>query len=382
MHRPDHSSADPDAIDTGKAGYTDGDPGALPTPIPPTTVVSAHMNDLGESLCVLVEGVGLPLIKGDYTQVLDAVQATAALPLHYNWTAKTNDGSYTDDFLVALWTGYDFVIAGETGEIQSSPTGHTWTNQASSGAHTQTFRAGCVGGGKVYLCTSTGSGGQIDERPASGGSWTTLAGGPAGEDFYGIAHDGTDLLAVGEDETPGNVPVVFRNGLTFDTIAGGLSSQRFIDICVGDGGEFVVLGRTAANGFEVLKYVAGEWVVVGSGAQTVDRIVWNETFELYVIVGANATLTSPTGATWTSRTNALLNGAVASLTQWRHVIYATTDTGRVSRSLNGGVTWTRVQHDFDTGTSVVSGRGVVASDKRLVMAGTAGVIAATEQVAF
>lgn len=377
MHRPDHSTADPDGIDTAVPGYTEGNPLGLP-PVPRTIVTKDALNDLTESPCRYVEGAGIPLSKLDYDQMKLAAQAYAALPMFSNWSAKTNDGSYADDFTVALWSGYDFVIAGETGEIQTSPAGHTWTQEASAGTHTQTFRGGCVGGSKVYLCTATGSGGRIDERDAAGGSWSQTFGAIGGEDFYGVAHDGTTLLAVGEDESPGNVPVVLRDATTFDTVTGGLSSQRFVDICIGDGGEFVVLGRTAANGYEVLKYAASAWGVVASGAQTVDRIVWNEAHGLYVLVGANVMLTSPTGVTWTPRAAPFTTGTSASVTQWRHILYATSSTGQAGRSLNGGVTWTRIRHDSTT----ASGLAVAASDTRLVMAGTGGVISATQQAAF
>lgn len=78
MHRPDHSTADPDGISAGVAGYTEGDPGAFP-PVPRTIVTKDALNDLTESLCRLVEAAGITLVKSDYDQVTDAVRLLATL---------------------------------------------------------------------------------------------------------------------------------------------------------------------------------------------------------------------------------------------------------------------------------------------------------------
>lgn len=70
MHRPDHSTADPNGISSGVPGYTEGDP-LVPTAR--TIVTDDQMNDMVEGLCRLVEGAGFTLVKNDYDQILNAV---------------------------------------------------------------------------------------------------------------------------------------------------------------------------------------------------------------------------------------------------------------------------------------------------------------------
>lgn len=68
-----------DRIDSGSATsdrkFTEGN---VVNGTPATTVAADWLNDVQENLCLLVTGSGQSLIKGDYTQVLKAVQALAA----------------------------------------------------------------------------------------------------------------------------------------------------------------------------------------------------------------------------------------------------------------------------------------------------------------
>lgn len=70
MHRIDHATAAPGEL------FTEGNPSAPPTPA--TTVTADWLNDMQENLAQLVEAASIALVKGDGTQVTDAIQALIA----------------------------------------------------------------------------------------------------------------------------------------------------------------------------------------------------------------------------------------------------------------------------------------------------------------
>lgn len=78
MHRIDVPSA------TVDNQFTEGSPAGG---IPATTVAATWLNDLQENVCEVIEGAGITLVKGDSTQLLDAIQQLAgegSLPLILN----------------------------------------------------------------------------------------------------------------------------------------------------------------------------------------------------------------------------------------------------------------------------------------------------------
>ncbi|MEW5893392.1 MAG: hypothetical protein AB1697_09655 [Pseudomonadota bacterium] len=69
MHRIDHATAAPGNL------FTEGNPA---TATPATTVTDDWLNDMQENLAQLVEAASIALVKGDGTQVTDAIQALIA----------------------------------------------------------------------------------------------------------------------------------------------------------------------------------------------------------------------------------------------------------------------------------------------------------------
>jgi hypothetical protein len=67
MHRIDSYGATPDNK------FTEGTPGPG-VPVPPTEVSADIMNDMQENLCLVIEAAGIALVKGDYTQLLEAIR--------------------------------------------------------------------------------------------------------------------------------------------------------------------------------------------------------------------------------------------------------------------------------------------------------------------
>lgn len=76
MHRTDAAGA------TGDHLFTNGDP-ASGTPC--TLVDADWLNALQESVCQVIEGAEITLVKGDNTQLLDAIMAIIASALSTTW---------------------------------------------------------------------------------------------------------------------------------------------------------------------------------------------------------------------------------------------------------------------------------------------------------
>ena len=66
MHRIDHATAAPGNL------FTEGNPA---TATPATTVTDDWLNDVQGNICDVVEAAGIALVKGDYTQLRQAIQA-------------------------------------------------------------------------------------------------------------------------------------------------------------------------------------------------------------------------------------------------------------------------------------------------------------------
>lgn len=66
MHRIDSDDATPDNL------FTEGDPSV---PVDATTVTAPWLTDVQENICQAIEAAGIPLVKGDGTQLADAILA-------------------------------------------------------------------------------------------------------------------------------------------------------------------------------------------------------------------------------------------------------------------------------------------------------------------
>lgn len=72
MHRIDSATKAADLFGAGKDGFRDGEKAAG---ISATDLTAAFFNDLQENMAGVVEGVGIALVKGDYTQLATAIKA-------------------------------------------------------------------------------------------------------------------------------------------------------------------------------------------------------------------------------------------------------------------------------------------------------------------
>lgn len=173
MHRPDHSSADPDGISSGVAGYTDGNPGALP-PVPPTKVVSKHMNDLGESLCRVVEAADVALVAEDYDQLWESIVLLAG--------REAERRALLTPSIMPTTTGTSYGLVG----VASDGAG----NVAAVG----------ISGGACYAQDSANHGATFAQASLD----TTM------EEVFAVAWNGSRFVALGYDTSATQPGLVYR----------------------------------------------------------------------------------------------------------------------------------------------------------------------------
>lgn len=374
MHRPDHVSADPNAFGAGKAGYTDGNPAALP-PVPPTKVISTHMNDVCENSCVLVEGAGYQLAKGNYTQLLQAVKTLACISPLSQWTAKTAAGGYSDDFRAVASEGTNdiqIVAVGETGEVQISADGDTFADEPTGLSYTGQYNAIARVGSTFVACTQDG---EIHTRTDGGpASWAKDFIG-SGERFYCSETSGSGSLVGGDNGT--TTPKITRDkgNTSFDSFSGS-SSQR-INAAAHDGSAWLAVGQTGASGYEFLRVTGTTWAPVASGSGIVSDIAYGK--GLFVAVGA-AIRTSPNGTTWTTRTSRLgaISGGKIAYLDSVGVFVHTLASGLMEFSLDG-ITWHARSME---GVSSPSCLGITIASHRAITVGANGKIQASARFPF
>lgn len=303
MHRIDVDSREIDGNGPGKDGFTEGDP---QTQIPGTVLSVPWTNDVQENLCRAIEGSGQALIKGDYTQLHDALMGlrinTMRVGLRLTASASA-DGGYSGTFRCGAADANSMVIAGTGGEIQRAThiySGGAWSSRTPAGGYTDTWLA-CVAKGGFYVLF--GQGGEIQR---SGGGTTWAAESPAGGytgDIYGacVNTDTGRIHFVGDDsehqysdddgETWTSAPLVTQSGgsgVTFRATAYSPELGRLVAV--------------AMAGFVEYSDDDGETWNEGTTnrVNTLLAVEWSPLAKCFVAIGAagNITRRSYDGITW------------------------------------------------------------------------------------
>lgn len=372
MHRPDHSTADPDGCGAGIPGYTSGNPLAHP-PVPRTIVTPEHLNDIGENGNRLVLGAGWPLVKGDYTQLLKAARTLACISPLSQWTAKTAASAYAGTFRAAASEGTNavqIVLVGTSGQIQVSIDGTSWSTEAPPSAYAGQYNDIARVGSTFVACTQDGEIHTRTDAPA----WTKDYITGSGERFYCSETSGSGSLVGGDNGT--TTPKITRDkGSSFDSFSGS-SSQR-INAAAHDGSAWLAVGQTGAGGYEFLRATGSVWSPVASGAGIVSDIAYGK--GLFVAVGA-AIRTSPDGVTWTTRTTRLgaISGGRIAYNADIGVFIHTLSSGLMEFSLDG-ITWHERSIDSISSPST---QALTISSMRAITAGTSGKIQASARFPF
>lgn len=202
----------PDDPTAASGQYTEGVPGgALPTELR-----ADHLNAITNEIVNAVEGAGLTLAKADSAQLYQAIgvnpMASARMALlnwaslkdtstaniyafaangnimiavgasgmifrtddvsqvASHWTVQTQAAAFAGSFYAATFSAALglFIIAGTTGEIQTSPDGVTWTHRTAGSSYAGTIQDIAVGSGIVVF---VGTGGEI-QSSTNGTAWT------------------------------------------------------------------------------------------------------------------------------------------------------------------------------------------------------------------
>ena len=319
MHRPDHITADPNAIAFDVPGYTEGNPGAA---IPRTIVTKEAINDLTESLCRVVEGAGKALVKLDYDQLTESIIRHAAREAErrsilslvkqalttgttYKLTGIAADG-------IGNVTAVGHTLGGACYAQDSADHGATWTQNSLGGTIDEVVAVAYGAGYFVAIGYDVGAT-QLGcvYRPV-GGAWSAFqAISAASYGFRGraVAYNGTQWVVVGVDAltwytaaTPpssGWTNVSASNGTTLDlnvvvsdgttTLAAGKGSSglsdgrttRTDDVASGPWSVAAIPQLESAN--EVISAAtdgSGRWVFgleFGYIAATSDFVTWDRT---------------------------------------------------------------------------------------------------------
>jgi len=250
MHRPDHSTADPDGIDTGVAGYTEGNAIAAP-PVARTIVTADHINDLGESACRFVEHAGITLVKGDYDQLVEAIERKRMWDAVCDVRRAAAEPYGAGTFNCGFANGW-FFASNNSGAMSKSRTGEVWETAGTVGS---TFPAGWAYGAGVYVNVGGATGGPVHYDADAVGAWTA-AGTPPVANQNAVAWNGSVFCSVG------------ATGSIYTSPDGN-----------------VWTARTAGSGY------AGQFRAV----------IWHDTLSLFIACGQDVIQTSPTGTTWTQQ---------------------------------------------------------------------------------
>ena len=341
MHRPDHSTADPNGIASGVAGYTEGDP---LVPVPRTIATAAQFNDPVEGLCRYVEHSGLTLSKGDYDQIREALERKRF------WDA-VNDYRIVDSGLsIAGGIGHAngwFFASEASGALNKSKTGEVWETAGTAGAGTSNDFAYVSGSGYVAV------GAAIYFDADASGSWTLATTSPSST-LNAVAEDGTTLCAVGDS----GVIYTSTDGdnWTSRTAAGSYAGNFECIIWSADLSLFIAGGTTG----EIQTSADGiTWAQRKTGGGTIANIVEGDNGQLFACATTSGSFYSTNGTSWTSGGPVFTHAAGYA---GGFVGFSSADLS-VSRTGGATATW---DIDYDTLHASLSGTDVAIGNGRMI----------------
>ncbi len=262
------------------------------------------------------------------------------------------------------WDGTQFVVAGHSGTVLTSPNGREWTTEVTPTE--ATLRTASSGGGATI---AAGDDGTII-RSMDGRAWE-LVPLPASWSFYDSHWTGEEFLLVGT----GGIILSSHDGLAWE-----INNPGHLDCVAWDGTRYLafsgchVLESEDGNRWQTLTKVA--WPTTGStGDAAMNDLIW--TGSAYVAVGSRGwILTSPDGLEWTRGT---LSGVsfVGRLTSvaWSGSRYVAVG-GQYSGSSTDGLNWTMVEN------SMMSLRDVAWNGSKFFAAGNTAVRSSTDGLSW
>ncbi len=233
------------------------------------------------------------------------------------WTLNRNPALHS-----VASAGSLFAAVGDSGFIQTSPDGVTWTTRLSG--ITGPLYSIAYSGGQF---AAVGSGGAI-LTSSNGITWTSRTSGTTNA-MYSVTYGGGQFAAVGS----GGAVLTSSNGTTWTQRASGVSSNLLSVIWTGS--EFVVVGGTNT----VLTSPDGViWTTRSYGAtNTLASVAW--TGAQFVAVGYNGTIfTSPDAQVWTQRFSGTSNDLYS--VTWMGTQFAAAGASGTVLTSADGLSWT------------------------------------------
>jgi hypothetical protein len=240
MERIDTATKAVDLFGSGKHGFTEGDPG---TGTPPTHLSHDWFNAVQEELANFIEGQGITLVPGTYTQLLAALRAPVGSGA--NPAINATGGSTNGTGLVG--TGGGTTGTGSRGVGANHTTGTAGTGVTGAGG-TATTGAGGKGADFVGGATSAGT--------AAGGAGVTATGGVsfggtggAGGSFTGAsgATGGVGVIGQGSLTAAGGSFTGGATGNGVNASGGGTSGHGVQGTGVGAGAFHGIVGIASSN---------------------------------------------------------------------------------------------------------------------------------------
>ena len=337
MFRADDPDADANANGTGKAGYTEGEPGVTA----PTPVRADALNNIQEELCLAVEDGGLTLDKTVKRQLSQALKLRAArMVMGGGWTVQSLSGT-PGNLHAGVWqtrasiAGDGFVVVGEAGACQTSPDGVTWTSRTTGSANA--FYAATM---RTDLVVIAGLSGQIYTSSTSGSTWSS------------------------------------RSAAGSSTFRGAAYSPSLDLFClVGDGGTV----ETSPDGVTWTARTLG-----GSSTEDMKAVAWDPVTALFCAVGGNTNTdiqTSSDGITWVQQTPVHSTGILSG-------VAALPDTGGFTAAGTGsqmeysadGTTWVDIATVGTTGADQLDFVAPIAGTTVAVDGGDVGTTEKAAQI--
>jgi len=289
MHRIDHATAAPGNL------FTEGSPA---TATPSTTVTDDWLNDVQENICDVVEAAGIPLTKGNYTQLRQAITAMvtgaqkAVVINNATFEASVSNGE------AVRWDSgnsrFDEAIADGTANNRAVGIADVTNSKVYLYGECPLF-TGLTPGARYYLDAST-AGAVTDTAPADGmsigiaKSATTLF---VDIDALGVRTDQKNSFTKAQIGTPGALPATtgtvtldLATANNFDgTLTGNITLANPSNIAPGQSGVIRIINdstpRTIAYGsywksssgaLPALTAVAGAVDLLGYYVESATRI--------------------------------------------------------------------------------------------------------------
>lgn len=191
------------------------------------------------------------------------------------------NGATIGDWNSVAWSGSIFAAIGRTGAVQTSPTGSTWTPQATvAGLYND-----ITWNGNVFV--AVGTSGSVKTSP-DGVSWTVRT--APSNNWNGVISSNALTVAVGNSNAAMSSP----DGITWTQRIGANGNWNAV---AWNGSLFAAVGSSVMTSYDGITWTPRSNIPTG----TWTNICWNGS--VFAAIGTNILMTSPDGITWTQRTN-------------------------------------------------------------------------------